>query len=84
MELDSDHFDSRCATVASVVEEIAAHSDFCAVGVLLLQAIIYTDSCVREVAFAVAWNVLTADENNSVSTFADSENALNERSESFV
>jgi hypothetical protein len=84
MELDSDHFDSRCATVANVVEEIAAHSDLCAVGVLLLRAIIYTDSCVREVAFAVVWNVLTVDENNSVSTFADSENALSETSELFV
>jgi hypothetical protein len=81
MELDSDHFDSRCAAVARVVEEIAAHSDLCTVGVLLLRANIYTDSCVRKVAFAVAWNVLTADEIDSVSTFADSENALRKTSE---
>ncbi len=47
MELDSDHVDSRCAAVARVVEEIAAHSDLCAVGVLLLRGIIYTDSCIH-------------------------------------
>ena len=46
-------------------------SDLCAVGVLLLWAIIYTDSCVRDVAFAVIWDVLALDENNSVGTFAD-------------
>ncbi len=72
MELDSDHVDSRCAPVAKVVEQITAHSDSCAVGVLLLWAIIYTDSCVRDIAFAVIWDVLALDENNSVGTFADS------------
>jgi hypothetical protein len=53
MELDSDHMNSRCATVARVVEEITAHGDSCAVGVLLLLAIIYTDLHIRDVAFAV-------------------------------
>ncbi len=81
MELDSDHVHSRCATVARVVEEITAHSDLCAVGVLLLWAINYTDSHVRDATFAVVWNVLVVDENDSVSTFADSEDALSETSE---
>jgi hypothetical protein len=72
MELDSDHGNGRCAAVARVVEEIAAHSDSSAVGVLLHQAIIYTDLQVGDVTFAVVWNVLTADENDSVDTFADS------------
>ena len=84
MELDSDHVDRRCATVAGVVEEITTHSDSCAVGVLLLWAIIYTDSCVRDVAFAVIWDVLALDENNSVGTFADSRHALRRLPSSFV
>jgi hypothetical protein len=81
MELDSDHVDSRCPTVARVVEEIAAQRDLCAVGVLLLRAIIYTDLQICDVAFVVMWNVLAADENNSVSTFADSGDALSKTSE---
>jgi hypothetical protein len=80
MELDSDHVDSGCATVAGVVEEITAHSDSCVVGVLLLQVIIYTDSRMRDVTFAVVWNVLALDENDSVSTFADSGDALSKTS----
>ncbi len=80
MELDSDHVNWRCAAVARVVEEIAAHSDLCAVGVLLLRATTYTDSCVRDVAFAVMWNVLAADENDSVGTFAAFGDALNKMS----
>ncbi len=80
MELDSDHVDSRCAAVTRVVEEIATHSDSYVVGVLLLRVIIYTDSGVRDVAFAVIWNVLAADENDSVSTFADSGHALSKTS----
>ncbi len=61
-------------------EEIAAHDDSCVVGVLLLRAIIYTDSCVCDVAFAVMWNVLVVDENSSVGTFADSGDALSKMS----
>jgi hypothetical protein len=53
MELDNNHVNSSCATVAGVVEEITAHSDSCAVGVLLLWAIIYTDLRIHNVAFAV-------------------------------
>ncbi len=66
MELDSDHVNSRCAAVARVVEEIAAHSDLCVVGVLLLRAIIYTALHVRDVAFAVVWNVLAMYEDDNV------------------
>ncbi len=62
MELESDHVDGRCAAVARVIVEIAAHGDLCAVGVLLLRAIVYTDLHVHDVAFAVMWNVLVADE----------------------
>ncbi len=81
MELDSDHHvNSRCAAVARVVEEIATHSDSCAVEVLLLWAIIYTDSCIHDIAFAFVWNVFAADENNSVGIFADSGDALSEAS----
>jgi hypothetical protein len=80
MELDSDHVDSRCTAVSRVVEEIAAHSDLCAVGVLLLWAIIYTDSRIRDIAFVVVWNVLAADKNDSVGTFADSGDALGKMS----
>ncbi len=58
------------------MEEIATHSDSCAVGVLLLQAIIHTDSCIRGIGFAVVRDVLASDENNSVVTFADSRDAL--------
>jgi hypothetical protein len=81
MELDSDHVDSRCAAVTRVVEEIAAHGDSCAVGVLLLRAIVDTDSCIRDVAFAIMWNVFTKDENDSVGTFADSGHALSKTPE---
>ncbi len=80
MELDSDHVNGRCATVARVVEEISAHGDSCAVGVLLLWAIIYTDLHVHDVPFAVMWNVLVADKNDSVGTFADSWYALSKMS----
>jgi hypothetical protein len=80
MELDSDHVISRCAAVARVVEEIAANSDLCAVGVLLLQAIIYTDLRVHDVMFAVVWNVLAADESDCVGTFADSGDASSKTS----
>jgi hypothetical protein len=76
MELDSDHVNGTCATVIRVVEEIAAHSDSCAVGVLLLWAIVYTDSHVCDVMFTIVLNVFPADENDSVSTFADSGHAL--------
>jgi hypothetical protein len=76
MELDSDHVNSRCAAVTRVVEEIAAHGDACAVGVLLLRAIVDTDSRVRDIACAIVQNVFAADENDSVSTFADSRHAL--------
>jgi hypothetical protein len=55
MELDGDHVNSRCASVGRVVDKIATHSGSCAVGVLLLWAIIYTDSRIRDVAFAVMW-----------------------------
>jgi hypothetical protein len=80
MELDSEHVDSRCAAVARVVEEITTHSDLCAVGVLLLRVIIYTDIVVCDVVFAVVWNVLAFDEYDNVSTFADSGDALSKTS----
>ena len=37
-------------------------------------------SCVRDIAFVVVWNVLVADENDSVSNFADSRDALSKTS----
>ncbi len=80
MELDSDHVNSRCAKVTGSVEEITTHSNLYVVGVLLLQAIFYTDSCVRDVGFEVVWDVLALDDNNSVGTFADSRDALCKRS----
>jgi hypothetical protein len=76
MELDSDHVNGRCIAVTRVVEEIAIHGDSCAVGVLLLRAIVDTDSRIRDVAFAIVWNVFVADDNSSVGTFADSGHAL--------
>ncbi len=81
MELDSDNVIGRCATVTRVVEEIDAHGDLCAVGVLYLRAIINTGLHVRDVAFAVVWNVLAVDENNSVGTFADSKDAMSKTTE---
>jgi hypothetical protein len=76
MELDSDHVNGRCATVTRVVKEIADHGDSCAVGVLLLRAIVDTDLRVRDIVFAIVRNVFAEDENNSVGTFADSKHAL--------
>ncbi len=81
MEFDSNHVDSGYAAVAGVVEEITAHSDLCVAGVLLLRAIIYTDSCVCDFAFAVVWNILVMNENDSVSTFSDSRDALSKTSQ---
>ncbi len=83
MELDSDHVNIRCAAVARVVEEIAAHSDLCAVGVLLLRAIVDTDTRVRDVAFAIWWNIFAADESDGVGAFADSGHALSKTPEFF-
>ncbi len=80
MELDSDHVNGRCATVTGVVEEISAHSDSCAVGVLLLRMIICTDLHIHDIPFAVVWDVLALHENDSVGTFADSGDALSEMS----
>jgi hypothetical protein len=75
-EIDSDHVNGRCAAVARVVEEIATHGYLCVDGVLLLRAIIYTDSRICDIAFGVMLNVLAADENDSVGAFADSGDAL--------
>jgi hypothetical protein len=75
MELDSDHVNGRCAAVTRVVEEIATHDDLCAVGVLLLRAIVYADLRIREVTFAIVWNVFAVDKKDSVGTFADSGHA---------
>jgi hypothetical protein len=80
MELDSDHFNSRCAAVTGVVEEITAQSDLCAVGVCFLRAIVYTDLRIRDIAFAAIWDVLTLDENDCVGTFADPGDALSKTS----
>jgi hypothetical protein len=80
MKLDSDHVDFRCAAVAGVVKEITTHSDSCAIGVLLLWVIIYTDSSVRDIMFAVVCDVLVSDENDSVGTFPESGGALSETS----
>ncbi len=66
----------KCVAVTRVVEEIAAHSDSFAVGVLLLRAIVDTDTRVHNAMFAIVWNVFTADENNGVGAFADSKHAL--------
>jgi hypothetical protein len=76
MELDSDHINGRCAAVSRVVEEIASQGDSCVVGVLLLWAIVDTDSRIHDVVFAIMWNVFVADENNSVGTCADTGHAL--------
>ncbi len=76
MEFYSDRVKGGCATVTWVVKEIAAHGDSCAVGVLLLRAIVDADLCIRDVMFAIVWNVVMADENNSVGTLADSRHAL--------
>jgi hypothetical protein len=77
MELDSDHVNGGCAAVARVVEEIAAYGYSCAVGVLLLWAIVVdTNTRIHDVAFAIWWSVFVADENNGVGAFADSGNAL--------
>ncbi len=61
MELDCDHVNGRCAAVTRVVEEIAAHGDLCAVGVLLLRVIVDTDLGISDVVFAIVWNVFAAD-----------------------
>jgi hypothetical protein len=47
---------------------------------LLLQAIIHADLRICDVAFAVVRDVLVSDENDSVSAFADSGDALSEAS----
>ncbi len=64
MDFDSDHVNGRRAAVARVVEGIATHGDSCAVGVLLLQVIVDTATCVRDVAFVIVWNVFAVDEND--------------------
>jgi hypothetical protein len=83
MELDSDYVNGRCAAVTRVVEEIAAHSDLCAVGVLLLWVMVDKDTCVRDVVFAIVWNVFAADENDGVGAFADFGHALSKTPEFF-
>jgi hypothetical protein len=65
------------------VDEIAAHSDSCVVGVLLLQAIVHPDPWVCDVAFVVIWGVLALDENDSVGAFADSGDALSKATKFF-
>ncbi len=83
MELDSDHVNGRCAAVTRVVEETAAHGDLCVVGDLLLRVIVDTDTCVRDVMFAIVWNVFAVDENDGVGAFADSGHALSKTPEFF-
>ncbi len=83
MELDSNHVNGRCAAVTRVVEEIATHSGLCAVGVLILQGINDTDTCVHDVAFGIVWNVFTTDEKDGVGSFADYGHALSKTPEFF-
>jgi hypothetical protein len=83
MELDSDHVNGRCAAVTRVVDKIATHGDSCAVGVLLLQVIVDTDTCIPDIAFAIVWNVFAADENNGVGAFANSGHALSKKPKFF-
>ncbi len=61
--------------------KIAACSNLCVVGVLLLWAIICADLRIRDIAFVVIWDYLTLDENDSVNAFAESRVALSKASE---
>ncbi len=62
------------------MDKIAAHSGLCAVGVLLLHAIVHADPRIRNVAFAIVLDVLALDENDSIGAFADAGDVLSKAS----
>jgi hypothetical protein len=52
-------------------------------GSSLPRAIVDTDTRVRDLAFAIVWNVFAVDENNGVGAFDDSGYALSKTPEFF-
>ena len=76
MEFDHDHVDSRCAAVAGVVDPVAAYCEASSIGVVLLWAIVYAHTSIRDVFDLVNGDLVPSYENYGVSSFADSRYSL--------
>jgi hypothetical protein len=76
MEFDRDHVDSRRATVAGVVDPVAAYSEASLIGVVLLWMIVDAPTSIRDVFDSVNGDLVPLYENYGVSSFADSRYSL--------
>jgi hypothetical protein len=76
MEFDSDHFDSRHAAVAGVVDPVAAYCEASLIGVVLLWAIVDAHASIRDIFDLVNGDLLLLYENYGVSSFANSSYSL--------
>jgi hypothetical protein len=76
MEFDSDHVDSRCATVVGVVDPVAAYSEASLIGAVLLWAIVDAYASIRDIFDLVNGDIVPSYEYYGVSSFADSRYSL--------
>ncbi len=76
MEFDCDHVNSRRATVAGVVDPVAAYSEASLIGVLLLWAIVDAHASIHDVFDLVNGDLVPSYENYCVSSIADSRYSL--------
>ncbi len=64
MEFDGDHVNGGRADITKNVDEVAADCKLCAVGVVLLGVVVYTDVGVGGVAAAIGRDLIALDEDN--------------------
>ncbi len=76
MEFDCDHVDSRRATVARVVDPVAAYCEPSLIGVVLLRAIVDAHASTRDIFDSVNGDLIPSYEDYGVSSFADSRYSL--------
>ncbi len=76
MEFDGDNVDGGRADIAENVDEVAADCKSCAVGVVLFEAVVYTDAGVGGVAAGIGRDLFALDEEYCVGAFADAGDAL--------
>jgi hypothetical protein len=76
MEFDGDHVNGGRADIPKNMDEVAADSKSCAVGVILFGAIVYTDAGICGVAAAISRDLIVLDGDNCVGAFADARDAL--------
>ena len=76
MEFDGDHVNGGRADITKNVDEVAANCKSCAVGVVLVAVVVYTEAGVGGVAAVIGRDLIVIDEDNCVGAFADVWDAL--------